>query len=154
MTGPRGSETAPRRSWVLPVDLTGSNRGEGWYSAEDVGDWPWPARKLREEAARHYGVPIEQVGEPRLVGSRKPKASDIDDVTLLLIIDRLTTEHGRWLFTGEVVDAYPEPMPYKVVAAKLARFAERGLATGCACGCRGDWELTEKGRSLAGVGDA
>lgn len=143
-----------RRSWVIPVDLTGSNRGEGWISCEDVGDWPWSAERVRREAAAHYEVPVTQVGEPHLQHGAKPKASDIADRDILDIVERLCRERGCWAMTGDVVDAYPEPLPWKVVAAKLSRCLKRGLVTGCDCGCRGDWELTSKGRALAGIANA
>lgn len=35
-------------------------------------------------------------------------------------------------------------MPEKVVRAKCASMIRRGLITGCACGCRGDFEKVEK----------
>ncbi|QQV92673.1 hypothetical protein SEA_PSYCHO_71 [Mycobacterium phage Psycho] len=38
--------------------------------------------------------------------------------------------------------------PWKVVIAKFRRVNGRGLVDGCDCGCRGDWELTEKGRRV------
>jgi hypothetical protein len=39
--------------------------------------------------------------------------------------------------------------PPKVIRAKLARLMDKGLMTGCLCGCRGDLELTPEGRRLA-----
>ncbi|AHZ95633.1 hypothetical protein PBI_OKIROE_72 [Mycobacterium phage OkiRoe] len=39
-------------------------------------------------------------------------------------------------------------VPWKVVVAKFRRVAGRGLVDGCDCGCRGDWELTNKGRRI------
>ncbi len=30
-------------------------------------------------------------------------------------------------------------VPEKIVRAKLRRLKRRGLVSGCACGCRGDW---------------
>jgi hypothetical protein len=37
---------------------------------------------------------------------------------------------------------------WKVVLAKFRRVKKRGLVDGCDCGCRGDFELTSKGREL------
>jgi hypothetical protein len=34
--------------------------------------------------------------------------------------------------------------PLKVLRAKGQRLIDRGLMTGCMCGCRGDMELTER----------
>jgi len=36
----------------------------------------------------------------------------------------------------------------KLVRAKMGMLIRRGLVTGCTCGCRGDFELTEKGRAF------
>lgn len=80
----------------------------------------------------------------------KPKAADIDDVEMLHIVEALCVKHDCWTMTGYVAECYPD-VPYKVVAAKLSKLLKRGLVTGCDCGCRGDWELTTKGRELAGV---
>jgi len=45
-----------------------------------------------------------------------------------------------------VVDAMP-PLPSdKLALAKMRQLIRRGLVDGCACGCRGDFELTDKGR--------
>ena len=36
-------------------------------------------------------------------------------------------------------------VPPKVMQAKLKKLIKRGLLDGCACGCRGDFEVTEAG---------
>lgn len=36
--------------------------------------------------------------------------------------------------------------PTKLVKAKMDNLIRRGLVDGCTCGCRGDFELTDKGR--------
>ncbi|WJR31884.1 hypothetical protein P3F83_15035 [Mycobacteroides immunogenum] len=41
-------------------------------------------------------------------------------------------------------------VPGKVVLAKFRRIERRGLARGCDCGCRGDFELTATGLALVG----
>lgn len=51
----------------------------------------------------------------------------------------------------EGVDIYDVPgVPAKVALAKAKRLIKRGLLNGCACGCRGDFELTDAGRELLG----
>ena len=42
----------------------------------------------------------------------------------------------------------PDDVPEKVARAKMAALIRRGLADGCACGCRGDFEITPAGRAL------
>jgi hypothetical protein len=36
----------------------------------------------------------------------------------------------------------------KLVLAKMKRLINRGLVKGCACGCRGDFEITQKGEAF------
>jgi tRNA nucleotidyltransferase (CCA-adding enzyme) len=57
------------------------------------------------------------------------------------------TNDGR-LFENSVQHAMPAGVPYKVAQAKMASLIRRGLVSGCTCGCRGDFELTEKGTSF------
>lgn len=80
-------------------------------------------------------------------------ARDIDDRAILTIIDNLAHDGRlpdldvRWVMWPEVTDLLPE-YPSKVVHAKIRRLMTRGLLDGCPCGCRGDIELTDAGRSL------
>lgn len=45
-----------------------------------------------------------------------------------------------------VVLAMPEGTPEWLVLGKMKALIRRGLVSGCGCGCRGDFELTEEGR--------
>ena len=49
----------------------------------------------------------------------------------------------RWGIGHELWE-YPE----KVLLAKLKSLVRRGLLDGCACGCRGDFTITKKGRAV------
>ena len=88
-------------------------------------------------------------------------ARDISDVDFLSAVD---VASRRWpsvgvathwdvarvlggLPVGQYCDDVPG-VPWKVVLAKFRRCEGRGLVTGCDCGCRGDFELTDKGRDL------
>jgi hypothetical protein len=86
------------------------------------------------------------------------KCSDIPDRPIL---EFLLVKKGRWCFWGGPVDqpgkpgyehnierAMPSGLPWKLVHAKMRRLIARGLVSGCACGCRGDFEITPKGESL------
>lgn len=53
---------------------------------------------------------------------------------------------------GPFVSDYFRGIPRKVLRAKGQRLIDRGLMTGCMCGCRGDMELTDAGLALIGVG--
>lgn len=54
---------------------------------------------------------------------------------------------GRDILSSDEVPG----VPWKVVLAKFRRCESRGLVKGCACGCRGDFELTDAGRILLGL---
>ena len=51
-------------------------------------------------------------------------------------------------FPRSVLFAMPQEIPQKLAAAKMKSLVNKGLVYGCCCGCRGDWELTEKGKEL------
>lgn len=58
-------------------------------------------------------------------------------------------DHVRALARGDETGVYPtgdrpDPtVPYKVVLAKARKLIRRGLLTGCACGCRGEFEVVD-----------
>jgi hypothetical protein len=39
----------------------------------------------------------------------------------------------------------PPDAPDKLILAKMNKLLRRGLVDGCGCGCRGDFEITDKG---------
>lgn len=47
---------------------------------------------------------------------------------------------------GSILNAMPPGIPPKLGLAKAGMMIRRGLITGCTCGCRGDFEITAKGR--------
>lgn len=85
-------------------------------------------------------------------------ARDIPDAVFLRAISA-AARHGAWacrwdvervlggLDPSQYIDEVPG-VPGKVVLAKFRRVKHRGLADGCDCGCRGDFELTDAGRAL------
>lgn len=78
------------------------------------------------------------------------KAADLDDRAVLRVVEASCLARNSWTNTTVVAEAFPDA-PFKVVAAKLSKLLRRKFVTGCDCGCRGDWELTEAGREFAGV---
>lgn len=42
--------------------------------------------------------------------------------------------------------AVPSGTPWKVLLAKMERLIKKELVSGCPCGCRGDYEITDKGK--------
>lgn len=82
------------------------------------------------------------------------KCSDIPDQTILSF---LADHQGTWATLGgdgsimpNVALAFPPDTPPKVKLAKMRKLIERGLSGGCPCGCRGDYEITDKGLKLIG----
>lgn len=57
-------------------------------------------------------------------------------------------ENRDELFDNSVWHAIPKEVPYKVGRAVMASLIKRGLVEGCTCGCRGDFEITDKGREV------
>lgn len=80
----------------------------------------------------------------------RPQAKDIPDGPVLAFL----AMHGgigcNWFgpeYPRSVTHAMPEGIPEKVALAKMRGLIGRGLVDGCGCGCRGDFELTAKGRA-------
>lgn len=55
----------------------------------------------------------------------------------------------HWAHTTHL-DRMMPMFPTPVIIAKAAALIKRGLLTGCTCGCRGDFELTDKGLEFLG----
>lgn len=85
------------------------------------------------------------------------KAADIQDRDFLAAVAEIQRIGGSWANwrrsreygngEGGIMDRFPE-VPEKVMYAKARRLLKRELMTGCACGCRGGFELTPSGRDL------
>lgn len=79
------------------------------------------------------------------------QCKDIPDRPILDFIERNTRDFP-WCNTifrdsRDVRQAFPHGFdtPMKLVQAKLNQMKRRGVLNGCACGCRGDWEIAPKG---------
>ena len=86
------------------------------------------------------------------------QCKDIPDRPILEFLEK---QNGRWATIGgggrwmpDLLDAMPSSMPSrardrdKLARAKMGMLIRRGLAKGCICGCRGDYEITHKGLAL------
>ena len=51
---------------------------------------------------------------------------------------------------NSVVNAMPTGVTGKLGLAKMKAMVRKGLVEGCPCGCRGDFEITNKGRAALG----
>ena len=78
------------------------------------------------------------------------QCKDVPDFPILQFLaglDRLAT-WGDGYAMPTVRDAMPEGVPDKIQLAKMRMLIRRGLVDGCDCGCRGDFRITDKGRSF------
>lgn len=81
------------------------------------------------------------------------QCKDIDDLRILKFLKQ---HMGVWCTHWEskripsVMSAMPKGIPDKLYLAKMRQLLRRGLVTGCGCGCRGDWEITDKGLAFIG----
>lgn len=74
------------------------------------------------------------------------------DIPTLPILQLMASEPDHWWYWFEgnwsITPAMPEGTPSKLVRAKMNQLIHKGIIDGCPCGCRGDYELTDKGRAL------
>ena len=66
-------------------------------------------------------------------------AKDIDEERLLAFIREINNT-GRWAFTWDLHEEFPE-YPPKVLRAKCRALISQKKLNGCACGCRGDFYI-------------
>ena len=78
------------------------------------------------------------------------QCKDVPDAPILAFLASLGGKWGAWYpgWENSVMQAMPANTPEKVAVRKMAGLIKRGLVGGCPCGCRGDYELTDKGRAL------
>lgn len=83
------------------------------------------------------------------------QCKDIPDAPLLAWLCR-QTRPATWFclpkdmrHMPDVSDAMPTGVPPKLALAKMKNLIKRGFVSGCGCGCRGDFEITELGRIAA-----
>lgn len=77
-----------------------------------------------------------------------PKAIQAKHLSEEAILEVLQRNPGRWHTHWQghetsVCDPTHPDAPEKVLLAKLAAMARRGLIKGCPCGCRGDWHVEQ-----------
>jgi predicted transcriptional regulator len=77
----------------------------------------------------------------------KMQCKDIDEMPILIFLLEHKGRWCNWYFDDErdVRKVMPPGLPSKLILAKMGNLIRRGLADGCTCGCRGDFEITEKG---------
>lgn len=75
------------------------------------------------------------------------QCKDICTKSVLLFLKRISPRWGTCFpnFENSVSQAMPLGTPNKLVQAKMRNLIAKGYVDGCSCGCRGDYEITEKG---------
>lgn len=74
------------------------------------------------------------------------------DIPTIPILEFLLRNEGKWCTWGTgsymptVQDVMPQNTPPKLQLGKMKKLINKGLVEGCDCGCRGDFEITEKGK--------
>lgn len=79
------------------------------------------------------------------------KCKDIPDKPILEFLNSMQGEWCNWFEDDprSVRNSMPDNLASeKLIIAKMRILEKRGLITGCTCGCRGDFEITEKGKIL------
>lgn len=74
------------------------------------------------------------------------KCQDILTIPILEFV--ASKDHWcNWYFGDDydVRKVMPTGVSPKLVLAKMGKLIRRGYLSGCDCGCRGDYEITEKG---------
>jgi len=68
------------------------------------------------------------------------------------ILEFLFKHKDGWCFNFDPKDcersvyfAFPKDVPHKLLVSKMRNMIKKGLVDGCDCGCRGDYQITEKG---------
>lgn len=79
------------------------------------------------------------------MGSKMLQCKDIPDAPILAVIARQQHKSGGVWLCAWYLEPYYSDFPDKLFRAKMGSLIKRGLVQGCACGCRGDYELTKKG---------
>lgn len=75
------------------------------------------------------------------------QCKDIPDQPILQLLAKNPGVWHNWYFADEkdVRKAMPANTPEKLIIGKMRMLMRRGLVDGCGCGCRGDFEITQKG---------
>lgn len=86
------------------------------------------------------------------------QCKDIDMRPILEFAVHQTDVMDRWSFyfgslsleecPNNIAFAFPEGTPEKLARAKLRKLVKSGYLSGCTCGCRGDFHITDKGRAF------
>lgn len=83
--------------------------------------------------------------------NKKIQVKHVETLPILQFLDNIAPRMAISFdrdFENSIFHAVPEEIPRKVMLSKLRNMIEKGIIDGCACGCRGDFELTQKGKDI------
>jgi len=90
-------------------------------------------------------IPVEVV--EAAVDNGGMQCKDIAAAPLVRFVAEKQRELGRWVCVWDLETPYSE-LPDNLFRAKMGKLINKGYLTGCNCGCRGDYEITDKGKAL------
>ena len=83
------------------------------------------------------------------------QAKDLDDRKVLAAVEKLAHADGpyvvtkpHWVMAWDLEKELGIEETGRLLLAKCGALIRKGLLSGCACGCRGDFELTPNGKAL------
>lgn len=98
---------------------------------------------------------LEPVAPRGLPGPSGLQCKDIPDRPILEWLVQRKRDGKGWAFwyapedchhhDSSICHAMPPNTPEKIRIRKMDALIRRGLVSGCGCGCRGDYEITDKG---------
>ena len=82
--------------------------------------------------------------------NNKIQCKDVPDIPILEFLLQRQVEGKTWCcwfdgFENSIGQAMPIATPEEIIITKMSRLIDRGLVSGCSCGCRGDYEITTEG---------
>jgi hypothetical protein len=83
--------------------------------------------------------------------------SQCKDISTDDVLRFLAARQGVWCYwydghhSNSVYSAMPTDTPPKLILAKMRQMKRAKLVSGCCCGCRGDFEITDKGLGRIGA---
>lgn len=142
---------------------------EDLIKTRDIPPWPFNHKWLRPIAMlmqpstcgmdtliRIVDVKIMMLEHLALV-CRPTETTKAEDLDTKIILRELAKFQGKWATYGDrqysmpniQINTYPN-VPRKLWLAKMKSIIRQGYSGGCDCGCRGDYEITDKGLELIG----
>lgn len=80
------------------------------------------------------------------------QCKDIPTMPILRFLESLNGKWANWfdptVYSNSVLNAMPPETPEKLAMTKMRNLIKKGVIDGCPCGCRGNYELNDRSRSM------